>query len=349
MAKSSNPYKDLSILRAKVPGAVAALGATSYTYEKVGTPFHMQFVLDGEAVRIAVYENRGGSTTFSNLGTSSEIYVKVLEAIKAECEAGDGSRVELTVERFGGDNFGNLISFLESEGGKVVNDAKSESSHQVRLQSPQGDTLTLTLHRTDTLQIQGRRTMLVVWTLDFLSNVLNLELTVKAHADAFNVTVKTGEVVEELARRLPKSYKRINEVVRTQLSTALTLLRIDIQLPDYAPIAFPALRGLEGFIKAELASSGLNPDSANNFGEYFDKKAWETSYVMKELPFEKVQEPKATELCGAYTLYSAQRHLLAHVGTHVHNTRILGTLAEARDIISIVIDKIEEFCSKIKQ
>jgi hypothetical protein len=52
-------------------------------------------------------------------------------------------------------------------------------------------------------------------------------------------------------------------------------------------------------------------------------------------------------LAECYTVYSDERHGIAHVGTEPRFTRTLPDLMTAQSIVTKVFRSIEDFCSKL--
>jgi hypothetical protein len=296
---------------------------------------------------MAVYENKDGTTTLSRLAMDAAVFEKVAEAIRKGCGLGEGGRFDVTIPRFPSESFGSLLEFLAEEKVQTEHDAVEHNYRMVRLRSPQGDKLTIKLFDNATLHMQGRRAMLAAMALDFLSSVLNYERAVAAQLDTFKVDIRLADVYDEIEGRLPAANLRVNDVVRAQLTTALMLSKVNIELPDYAPVAFPALKGLEGFLKAELKKAGLDPAQGATFGEYFEQKAGGVGHQMREPQGSHVGEPRASMLAECYTVYSDERHGIAHVGTEPRFTRTLPDLMTAQSIVTKVFRSIEDFCSKL--
>lgn len=124
------------------------------------------------------------------------------------------------------------------------------------------------------------------------------------------------------------------------MSSALMLCKIGFHLEDYSAVAFPALRGLEGFIKQVLLKSGLRPADKRNIGEYFEQKVV-GKFVLQKDYADHVGSPYVNILANSYTLYFNQRHGLFHMATHVETSRILGSFDDARRIVFDVFDMIE--------
>lgn len=346
MATSNNPYSALNIDRNSMEDVVCAQGAENYSYGKAGNTFQMSFNLGGVAHKLAVYENKNGSTTLSRLNMDAGVYVQIADAIRDGCSLGNGGRFEVVIPRFAAENLVALLEYLAEEQVEMCSDDSEHNYRMIKLKGKQGDRLTLKRFDNGTFQMQGRRAMLASMALSFLAEVLNHDQAVKAQLDTFAVKVNLVEIGKEVEGRLPVSFKRVSDVVQTQLTTALALSKLDIELPDYSPVAFPALRGLEGFLKTELTSAGLSPSANGTFGEYFEEKPG-FGHQMRSMQGQHVGEPLASLLADCYTVFSSERHGIAHLGTEVYNTRILPDLTTARTIVTKVFDAIEAFCSKL--
>ncbi|WP_295751574.1 type II toxin-antitoxin system RnlA family toxin [Undibacterium sp.] len=346
MATSNNPYKDLNIDRKSMEQIVCARGAKDYLYEKVGNSFQMSFQLEGVAHKLAVYENKNGSTTLSKLNMDADVFSQFAGAIRDGCGFGNDGRFDVAIPHFPVDSLESLLEYLTEQKVEISRDVTENGYRMLRLTGTQGDGLTIKHFGNRTFQVQGRRAMLASMTMSFLAEVLNHEQAVNAQLDTFAVKVNLVEISKEVEGRLPLSFKRVSEVVRTQLTTAIALSKLDIQLPDYSPVAFPALRGLEGFLKTELTLAGLKPPANGMFGEYFEENPG-FGHKMRTMQAQLVGEPVASFLADCYTVFNNERHGIAHLGTEVYNTRTLPDLITARGIVTKVFDSIEAFCSKL--
>lgn len=346
MAKSNNPYKDIYIDRKKMEAVALEFGVGGYTYTAAGTLFHMTFVLEGQPCKIAVYENKNGSTTLYKLSMHDEAYNKFASALRDRCRAGHDANLNLALLKFEVAKLEQLVEYLvEEDGAACTHDVKESGYRLIRLKGTQGDGILLKLHVNGTLQVQGQSAMLAASALDFLGNVLGFIDAVKAQLDLYKVDVQLPLVLNEIEARLPNAFKRLSGVVQRQLTTALALSKVDIDLPDYAPIAYPSLKGLEGFIKTELKAGGLDPQTAEKVGEYFERDA--ARYKMRDMPAAHVGGTRAAAMSECYSYWHAQRHGLAHTGLGEHDTRILPNVLAARTIVHDVIELIEQTCIKL--
>ena len=351
---SNNPYSKRQLDRAMFQPTLQGIGARDFSYARVGNAFHMSFRLDETQYLIEVYENRDGSTTLARRGTvDKESYTRVAEILVENCTRGDGKNFSISIPRFPSEDFESLKSFLVEDehtdgvGAVLIHNEPSGGAELYRYQGPQGHRLTIKWFSNGTLQLQGLRTIMAAEVLDFLATVLTYERAVRSQLDTYKVDVSVQEVSDELEGRMPNAFSRLHEVVRAQLVSSLALTKVEITMPDYGGVAFPALRGLEGFLKHELANVGFDVKRARDFGEYF-KVDVPNRYKMRPEYADVAGEPAAGLLAVCYTFFHGQRHGIAHVGAALEATRILGSLDEAVRIVTEVLGVIEDFCTKIK-
>lgn len=344
---SKNPYKSINIDREKMIAAVEALGATDCLYQKAGSSFQLCFTVDKQPFKLAVYENGDGSTTLSKIGTcTQEEYDKFASQIASFCAMGNSRPFEVSIARVPTQHVKDLLGYLKGQGETEIE--KDEFGyHLTKLKGHQGDVLTIKYYANGTIQLQGRWAKLASHAHDFLTNVLPYETSVKAQIDSFHVPITVAQAQGELEARLPLSFGRLGRVVCAQLTSALVLFKVNVQLPDYGAVAFPALRGLEGFIKAQLLEAGFDPAAADSFGEYFKQGSAPGSYVMNDVSALHAGEPLASLLAQCYTLYKSERHSIAHMNGDPETSRMVDSMDSARNIVTKVFDTIEHFFSKL--
>lgn len=344
-----NPYKSINIDRKKMQLAVEAIGAENYSYGKVGNTFQMVMSINGSKFGLTVYENSDGTTTLTKMASySADVFEQVAEQIKIYCSAGNGGSFQISIPKFPVDHAENLLKYLSSEG--TIDIQKNEHGYLLtRLKGHQGDVLTVKQYENGTIQLQGRWAMLAACAQDFLSTVLSYNEAVKTQLETFSVPISVQEVRSELEGRLPFSAAKLDPVVAAQLTSALVMTKVDLNLPDYGAVAFPALRGLEGFIKSELWNAGFEPSKADTFREYFEPGKTVGSYVMYEHAANKAGEPLSSLLVDCYTLYATQRHRIAHMDADPKTSRVIESLADATNIVGQVFDIIDRFYRKLSK
>lgn len=344
---SNNPYRNINIDRTRLVQTVGEYGGVGIEYRPAGGLFHLTCQLHGQPFKMAVYENKGGTTTLSSLPpTDKTVFEGVAAHILATCAAGNGGRFDFSTQKFPPEHVEPLLEFLQ-EGATIEIQREENGYCLTRLRGNQGDSLTLKLYRNGTLQLQGRRAMLAAHAQDYLMNVLSYADAVRAQMETFAVPVTLQVVEDETAGRLPHAFSRLDSKVGAQLTSAIALTKVNLPLSDYGAVAFPALRGLEGFMKTELGRAGLGVANVDSFGEYFAPGTVVGRYVMRSPAAETVGAPLAASLVECYTLYARERHGIVHMSSDPETSRVLESLDDARRIVFAVIDTIEGFCRKL--
>lgn len=340
---TNNPFSNLSINRKSIEQVVKDGGYADFEYKLVGTLFHLSCSKDSRNIKIAVYENKNGSTTLSCLqGQDKVAFAEIATLISTKCATGAPEKVEFSVRKFDPKLATDFFAFLASESIEVTQQNPSKHCTQHRFRGNQGDTLTVNFYTTGTLQCQGQGGMLAAHAIDYLGNVLTYKETIDLQLKTFKVEMTVDAALDGLAGTLSKSYQYLGETVRAQFASALALTKVEIALADFGAIAFPALRGMEGVLKCELTNAGFDLTKFGDFGEYFES-ALVGQYTMKALHVGIAKEPRATELAQIYTLFHKQRHGLAHMRSDPETSRVLTTMDEAKSIVNDVFGSIERF------
>jgi len=342
-------FKKKSINRDLIWGCLTNFGAENLSKEeKSKTQYHLKGSYDGEVFLFNIFENKDGTTTVGfSQGFNRAIFELLAEEIIRCCSYGDKERFELSIPRFQDSNFKGLKDFLLSENAIIEEEKQLDyQGLQSRWKGPNGDTLIIKSFKNGTIQFQGKNVHLASLVWDYLINVLSLEDTISKQSETYQIKLTIDELKKELEAKIPVAHQFIEDTVRKQLSAALMLSKIALPLEDYAPVAFPALRGLEGFIKQVLLKSGLKLESKANIGEYFIEK-FKGTYILHNDYATFVGIPYIDILEKSYNFYYNQRHGLFHMATYVETSRILGSCEDAKRIVIDVFNIIEVSCNEL--
>lgn len=230
-----------------------------------------------------------------------------------------------------------ILSYLQDNGAGIEDDKVHETHHQLRLRGPQRDSLTIKVFNNQTVQFQGKRLHLASILCDYLANVLDLDDAISSQIEIYSIPLTVEQVKDDFDARAPVASLYIRDAVRVQLSSALALMKLEMPIDDHSYMAYPALRGLEGFMKDVLVAAGFRPKTNADFSDYFHNKALRADQASHAGP------AKAGVLNRCYPLWSDQRHRLFHMDAPTDSSRTL-TAAEARDLVERVITLIEESC-----
>lgn len=239
-----------------------------------------------------------------------------------------------------------LIAHLVGAGARVIEDRSSPACRIVRLEGPRRDRLALRSYPNRTLQIDGIHGELVHWALDFLRTTMPLDRILAQQVEIYRLPLSIAEAKGLLAAQAPTADHVVAPEVAVQLISAIALCKIDIALPDYAALAFPALRGLEGFCFQVLRNEcGLKPTARHRLGDYFEPMG--ARFSLRSIYAKTVPDTQRQILDRCYHLWHSERHGLFHLGAALVGARILEERAEAIDLVTRVLSMIEDSCHRL--
>ena len=155
------------------------------------------------------------------------------------------------------EDFQLLIQYLEEiDGAEIIDSSDGEGIRRNRLKSKYKDEITISYYNTKTLLIQGRPLYLFQEAKLFLYELLPLEQVAATESKTYKIDIKADKIRDELKAFMPTAVGFLDEKILKILTPALSLRKIDIDIEDYSSFAFPALRGLEGYIKQLLQTKG---------------------------------------------------------------------------------------------
>lgn len=338
-------FKKKNINRDLIWECLSNFGTESLSkVNKDSSKYHLKGTYDERPFLFNIFENQDGTTTIGfSSGFDRGIFELLAEEIIRCCSFSKEETLEISIPRskFSIENYAGLQEFLKSEGA-YIEDEKilPYECYQARWKGPNGDTLTIKSYKNGTVQFQGKNVHLASLVWDYLITVLSLEDALSKQSETYEINITVDQIKSELESKIPVAHQFIEDTVRKQLSAALMLCKIAVPLEDYAAVAFPALRGLEGFIKQVLLKSGLSPDDKSAIGSYFEQKVL-GKYVLQKDYAAHVGSPYVNILENSYSFYFNQRHGLFHMATHVETSRILGSFEDARRIVFDVFNMIE--------
>ncbi len=343
MATSSNPFASLNLDRLKIVPCIEVFTGSVVTYGPAGNCFHMGAVYGGKPFKMAVYENKDGSTTLSCLGGQDKtVFGAMASEITSKCTVSEVARLEVSLNKVPEKSVEQLLKYLATLDLKSYDETQKLHHTQIKIVGKQGDTLTVKRYDNGTLQLQGRHALLASYAMDFLTTVLPYKEAIDLQIQGFDVKSSVDNVLHELSGELPVAIGYLGVTVRAQLASALALTKSEINLADFGAIAFPALRGLEGFLKTEMTNAGFDLTNFTDFGEYFESKVV-GKFDMREVHAPVAKEPKATKLASCYTLYKRERHGIAHMNSDPETSRVISSMAEAKSVVTSVFGTIEGF------
>lgn len=346
---ATNRYSGIPMDHMKVGAALLQAGVDGLTEETLDAGKLLQyrgnFNLVPFLVKIFVKTN-GKCTIGSGSNIDKSTYDSLADAIANFCRYGQKERLELAVPNFEIAHQVPLIEYLKSLGAKVESDSVQGNYRMLRVKGPHGDILTVKFYTNSTLQLQGSHALLAVWALDFLRTVLPLDQMLEHQRAVYKIPGTIESLKKDLIARVPNVHDALVEEVRIQLSSAFALTKAGAVLEDYTALAFPALKGLEGFCFQLLRDKcNFHPAQKSKLSEYFDNPY--AKPVMRVPHSDGVPSEVQALLVQCYEMWRDQRHRLFHMDGTVETSRILEDRADAVSIVNGVLDAIDQGYAKI--
>lgn len=344
---AANPFAKVSMNPGKVKDVLVATGVVDLDFREVkpGKQHHYSGNFDGQKFLINIYINGDGKCTVGKaVGYDENVFLHLADKIVQGCRWGAVAKLELSLHKFEPKKREELVEFLTSLGAQIVAKEKGSNYELTRIKGPNGDTIACKAFSNGTLQLQGTHAQVAVWTLDFLRTTLSLEELLEHQRKAYELPSTVEETKRELEERIPNIHAQLQDEIRIQLSSALALTKVAVELEDYAALAFPALRGLEGFCFQLLRDEcGFHPPKKAQLGDYFEKTAGiPEAYAMRSPHRDTVAEYLQKLLEKCYTTWHNQRHRLFHMDGTVETTRIMENRADAISLVDEVFVLIDQ-------
>lgn len=239
-----------------------------------------------------------------------------------------------------------LIEHLVRSGSQVIEDQADATCRLVRLQGAHRERLALRSYPNRTLQIDGEPGALVNRTLDFLRTVMPLDRILARQVEIHRLPMSVSEIKGLLAAQAPTADHVLAPEVLVQLTSAIALCKIDLQLQDYSALAFPALRGLEGFCFQILRKEcGFRPSARHRLGDYFDLSG--ARFALRGVYAAEASLAQQLVLNRCYHLWHNMRHRLFHMDAVLDHTAVLEDRVAAIELVTEVLSTIDDSCQRL--
>lgn len=346
-------FKNLNIDRNKIDVAIQEWAGLEEKIEpsKKGNGYHYSVPKgDEEALLIIYFKNDGTATINPKAGKKPELSTELAEYIKEKCLITKRTNFSLSFKDVNSENFSLLIEFLTDElGAKILDDNQSDARRLIHLKGPFKDEITIAYYSNQTVLVQGKPLNLYIEIKLFFYELLSFEQVVQTEAETYEIDIKTADIRSELESYLPTAFPFLEDRIIKIITPSLSLMKLEIELEDYSSFAFPALRGLEGYIRQLLRRKG-NEDgvkNVNKIGALFKEDANKVSCLMDFAKLDIQCDETCQALERAYNLWKSKRHVYFHTDRHVQMTPIIWKKEDAEAILNDTLVLIEDTYSKI--
>lgn len=343
-------FLDLRLNNNAIEGCLLAYGVADLRPKEVNQTHMQWFGKFGEKdILLNIYTKPKGTTIGYANGKCRELFEALAEEIVRVCSLAGAPSVNTSIPFISEENRGHLVDYLLSTGAEYTFQPDTNAIRTLyRLTGSKTDKIVLTHYTNGRLQIQGVNLHLARDAFEFLRELLTEDEILAMDISSFSLPTSIQEAKEQLAALQPNSHDWLNEEVRKQLSSAHVLTQTRLPLEDFMCVAFPALRGLEGFIKQVYVEVGAVPDENTPIGEWFSRSGTHLPFKLKAIVAQHVGAKKTTILEAGYNLYHSQRHSAFHMAYDTASSRILDSLEDAKKIVDDVLDFIDRSCATMR-
>lgn len=312
-------------------------------------PQYIEYIVtrSGEKpARLHVHIRNDGSTTLNaKVGANQALSQLVGEHIAEACKKAEFKQRQLGLASISTKHWKELLAHLETECKFTVTQEALDHAERYRVKKGPGDEVNIHRYTTSVFLMQGKcREVYGAVAAALCALLPNKRELVDAQLKSLDVEgVKADDLIKELGQRVPNAMVWLDDVGSAIIAPCLALTKFKIDLPDYSAFAYPALRGLEYYMKAIMAKYKYPVKNEVGFGNFFAGASLKAS-VRAAMGAKETYE--AVEI--SYALYNKHRHGLFHADANPMFSRTIDTQAEATAIVDEVLLNIEQTASKIK-
>jgi len=147
---------------------------------------------------------------------------------------------------------------------------------------------------------------------------------------------------------MPSAVKFLDGKILKIMTPALALNVINIDLDDYSCFSFPALRGLEGYVKQLLKANYKEYKNTSNIGALFRHQDGQPFFHLQKFVKNEINCVNTIEAIEiSYNLYFSRRHPYFHIDKHIETTPIIESKEDAQSINVEILTTIESTYQKI--
>ena len=347
-------FKNLNIDRNKIDETIQRWAGLDSKPEplKKGAGAHYCITKDGREIRLIMYFKNDGTTSIDpTAGKNREISKELAEYIKDKCLITDRKSFSLSFKDVSDEDFSLLLEFLTKElEANVTEDNRSDIRRLLRVKGRLKDEIVITYYNNKTVLVQGKPLKLYIEIKLFFYEILSFEQVVKTESDTYKVDLNVAEIRHELESYLPTAFSFLDDRLIRILTPSLSLAKLDIQMEDYSSFAFPALKGLEGYIRQLLKFKGNDGGvkNANKLGSLFKEDVNDYSWLQDFAKSDIDCDATCSALEKSYNFWKSKRHPYFHVDRHIQMTPIIWNKGDAEAIIHEALTLIEKTYSEIK-
>ena len=339
-------FKNLNLNHAAIKTVIEGYPNTKIL--EVKGPNHI-LKCDDKDVIISIWHKGDGTTTINpKVGKNQDIGLEIANYIIEKCKYSDEKNINYSTKSLSDDDFNLIIEFLKDEMKSLsINESSIANGIKYALHDDESkDNFTFIRYNNGNTHFQGKPLAIYSITYQILSELLSDDDIIKINNNTFNIELKKDDIYKELEYLIPTTYSKLCDTTKKILMASVALKKIDLELDDFSPFCFGALRGLEAFIKVVLNKKGYSiPDKKLGLGSVYESDGFR--FVVSD-EFNQHVDSVATNrvMEDCYNFYHQNRHGVFHAEDIPSVSRIIDK-SEASRIVGTVCELIEEGTNEI--
>lgn len=322
-----------------------------------GARNRIEFMYGGVNNKIDFHFNRDGSTTIDlTPGGPSAIKEELAEFIVKSpiCQEKAISGFEkpwFVFENVEYEDFNVVLDLIKAIDGVSEESKKVISGgEQWVLNSKTGEKVTISYFaKNKKAMVQGKPLKLFTETYTYLMTLIDVGEIPKIMNQQLNIAadITKESIKKELTTYLPDAANLLNDKIKRLSYQAIMNLKVTDEMFDYAFLAFPALRLLEGHLKYIMKEKAIKLEDGN-FSMFTRTQTGIKRYILQPEFDSKFTSNQKEYVERAYNFYKNNRHSIFHWGD-IDNplgqdrTRMVERLDEATGYITDVFAIVNNY------
>lgn len=348
-------FKNLSLDRSLIEAAIQKFasngGAQARVAEVRGDPdspsqvaFEISKTGEQPALLLAFFRDDGKTTLNASSGKNQQLSAACAEYVADTCAVREIEQRPMSLDNITAEDWGFLLAHLRDDHGYAVAEEAHKDAERFKVTGAKGDIVYLHRFKTGRFLMQGKALLVYATVSNVLCEIMqDKSEVIQAQLAVHDITsVKTSDLLRELKEHVPSAFEFLGETCQSMIAPSLWLLKAKVELSDYSCVAFPAVRGLEAYLKLLFGKHGYVVKNQAGFGEYFNDERLKSG-VSKSINCHAT----VGAIEKSYVLYNKHRHGLFHADANVEMSRLIDRREEATALVFDVMRNIEETFERI--
>jgi len=348
------PFKKLNLDQDKVDKYLkdSKVNGSLITDEVKGHGRHCMFERGADNCLLILFLKKNGTTTIQcTVGPNQELSKIFAEEIIQHCKISDNNSASCTFKNIQEKEFKFIEEFVTEEisGSSLKTLENNDQKIRIAVKGRANDKATIVYYKTTkTALLQGKPLPIFQEIKLFFYELISDDDIIENENNVFDINITKNEVNELLKEYIPTAINFLDSKIIKILTPALALNAINIDLDDYSCFSFPALRGLEGYVKQLLKNNYKEYKNNNKIGALFGNQNAQHFFPLQQFVKNEIKCTRTVEAIEtSYNLYYSKRHPYFHIDKHIGTTPIIESKEDAQAINVEILSTIETTYKRI--